>query len=631
MQSIRTCLIGLASIAAVVAAAAVPTIPSPGKPLSLGSTDPSLVGKAFTVNDQVVGQGGMRFVCGQVDNTGFIAKFDRRGVFQWHQTVSFGAGDSVVALIAHGTSLYALSSTPTFSHIVNLDQTSGSTTWTENSPFLGGANDFAMLPFGGFVSVGDYQSLYLMATWWPSNGSDPSGGDGTPIGLLGRLAAVSVAPNGVVYAGGSGNVTGVANPIFVAFDPARRVNAYYSPLEGDLSRVKYDVTGNDAVFSGYVLSGADSYGIVATMTDDVNPDDFSLANILLQQYTLSVENQDAVSDLEVDDFGHIVLVGSAGYSGGTRVGYAFGFHYDAGLNTDWGSYIPTFGSGNQALGALIENGQVHVLSKDFTPISSSSGVYAPYTISTFGIDGQPLNFRALRDMTHAADSGFTWNGIPKDSMTFGNGMLNIYARTLDGGTGFWPASPVSGPDDTYQTPKNVDLTTTLFKGSVLDNDADGFYVDESAALVPGSVQGLASVDMNPDGTFTAHVIPGYAGQAGFSYAVRSGFSTVATHHVKVHVQNDGVLPVAVDDAQTVAAGSGPNTILVLSNDYDPGTGTLFIMSKTNGAHGQVKVAADGQSLTYRPFNGYTGTDTFTYKIKNLAGDVATATVTVTVE
>ncbi|SER02655.1 DUF7507 domain-containing protein [Pedobacter rhizosphaerae] len=89
-------------------------------------------------------------------------------------------------------------------------------------------------------------------------------------------------------------------------------------------------------------------------------------------------------------------------------------------------------------------------------------------------------------------------------------------------------------------------------------------------------------------------------------------------------------PKAVDDVAGTAANA-PIVINVLSND-DPGNSTLDKLTVEvvkQPAHGTVKVNADG-TITYIPQPGYTGEDSFTYKVKDAYGyetNVASVTLT----
>ena len=65
---------------------------------------------------------------------------------------------------------------------------------------------------------------------------------------------------------------------------------------------------------------------------------------------------------------------------------------------------------------------------------------------------------------------------------------------------------------------------------------------------------------------------------------------------------------------------------MLAND---GGGGLTAIKVTDPAHGAVTLNAEG-SFTYTPTGGFGGTDSFTYKAHNGAGDSAPTTVTIAV-
>jgi cyclophilin family peptidyl-prolyl cis-trans isomerase len=88
---------------------------------------------------------------------------------------------------------------------------------------------------------------------------------------------------------------------------------------------------------------------------------------------------------------------------------------------------------------------------------------------------------------------------------------------------------------------------------------------------------------------------------------------------------------AVADEFEVSEDSEPVTLDVLDNDIPvPSTSTLTIDSVTEAAHGTVTISTDQSELIYTPNDNFQGTDTFTYTIKDSAGDTSTATVTVDV-
>ncbi len=88
---------------------------------------------------------------------------------------------------------------------------------------------------------------------------------------------------------------------------------------------------------------------------------------------------------------------------------------------------------------------------------------------------------------------------------------------------------------------------------------------------------------------------------------------------------------AVDDSLTVSRNTQANQLEVLANDFDPANNPLTITGLgLAGTRGNVFVAADSRSVFYTPPLGFTGLDTFTYSVRSLSGETATATVTVNV-
>ncbi|MBP8272817.1 MAG: tandem-95 repeat protein, partial [Acidobacteria bacterium] len=93
-------------------------------------------------------------------------------------------------------------------------------------------------------------------------------------------------------------------------------------------------------------------------------------------------------------------------------------------------------------------------------------------------------------------------------------------------------------------------------------------------------------------------------------------------------------PTAVNDAYTTAEDTALTVPAagILTNDTDPELGPLTVSLPilTQPTHGTVTQNANG-SLTYTPATNYTGTDSYTYKAKDAAGNLSnTATVTITI-
>lgn len=92
--------------------------------------------------------------------------------------------------------------------------------------------------------------------------------------------------------------------------------------------------------------------------------------------------------------------------------------------------------------------------------------------------------------------------------------------------------------------------------------------------------------------------------------------------------NTNKLPVAVDDALSVLMGSGPVSVDVLANDYDPEGGTLSLVS-ASAALGTA-VVAPNDTVTYTPPPGLSGFDTIVYDIEDDQGQRRSGQVNVTI-
>ncbi|MFK7737245.1 MAG: Ig-like domain-containing protein, partial [Pirellulaceae bacterium] len=108
---------------------------------------------------------------------------------------------------------------------------------------------------------------------------------------------------------------------------------------------------------------------------------------------------------------------------------------------------------------------------------------------------------------------------------------------------------------------------------------------------------------------------------------------------QLEIVGDGVeFPVAVDDSlpSALPENSIRFPIDVLANDLPGSTGSITIVSSTNGLFGNTIIDARGTSdpsddrVLYTPNGGFNGADQFTYTIQDARGIQSTATVTVRV-
>ncbi len=196
--------------------------------------------------------------------------------------------------------------------------------------------------------------------------------------------------------------------------------------------------------------------------------------------------------------------------------------------------------------------------------------------------------------------------------------------------------PVVGDDGgvDFTTPEDTSITTADV--TVNDIDVDHPVDPTSVMLVAGPFNG--GVVNNGDGTFTYTPNLNYVGTDSFTYTITDAAgatSNTATVTIVVTAVNDP--PVAVNDngsSYTTAEDIALTTPDVTANDSDLEDGPADPTSVTLVAgplNGGVVNNGDG-TFTYTPNLNYTGTDTFTYTIRDsalLLSNTATVTIIVT--
>jgi Bacterial cadherin-like domain/Bacterial Ig domain len=276
----------------------------------------------------------------------------------------------------------------------------------------------------------------------------------------------------------------------------------------------------------------------------------------------------------------------------------------------------------------------------------------PVTITLTGSDpdGDSLTFSILSGPSHgslgplnplsptSAEVAYTpdLNYSGSDSFTFqvddGNGgtatgVVSITVQAVD--------DPPVAVDDTATVAE--DSGASLIDVLANDTDVDGGSKSIASATQPAN----GTVAIAGDGlSLTYKPNAGYCNTPPattletFTYMLSPAGSTpTATVTVTVDCVDDA--PTAVADSATVPEDAPASPIDVLANDTDPDGGPKSIASVTQPANGEVAIAEDGLSVTYRPNANYCNTppgtalEMFTYTLSP-AGATPTATVTVAV-
>lgn len=181
---------------------------------------------------------------------------------------------------------------------------------------------------------------------------------------------------------------------------------------------------------------------------------------------------------------------------------------------------------------------------------------------------------------------------------------------------------VLSPIHAYALIQANDDVASVYQGlpgtiDVLQNDFDSNPTAiMNVIIVNQPLHGSAVYDPNTQlVTYTSSV--DYYGPDSFTYQVDDGSSQSNTAQVSITVNQvlvPNTAPVAVSDTFTGSEGT-PIILNVLANDYDTDGDSLTITSVTGPSHGTASILSD-QTIEYFPFNGYTGTDSFSYTISD---------------
>ncbi|MBA4607557.1 tandem-95 repeat protein [Aeromicrobium sp. Marseille-Q0843] len=163
--------------------------------------------------------------------------------------------------------------------------------------------------------------------------------------------------------------------------------------------------------------------------------------------------------------------------------------------------------------------------------------------------------------------------------------------------------------------------------------ATGKPVDPTKVTV-SEEPGHGEVTVDPTtGELTYTPVPGYTGDDEFEVRVCDTSDPVQCSTVAIGVTVGANTVEAADDSATTAVET-PRTINVRGNDDSASGQALAAPAVTTApAHGTTVVESDGR-ITYTPAAGFSGEDTFEYRVCDTSAPTAvcdTATVTVTVE
>jgi hypothetical protein len=301
--------------------------------------------------------------------------------------------------------------------------------------------------------------------------------------------------------------------------------------------------------------------------------------------------------------------------------------------------VPAFTAGGDQ--TVLENAAPQTVGGWATSISPGPANEAGQTVGFAVSSSDPALFALGGQPAVTAGGALTFTPAPGT-----HGVATITVRAVDDGGTAGGGIDTSAPQGftitvVNQSPvANIDSPGVLENNpagatfNVLGNDTDPEADSLSVAAYDDSTIANGSLTSNGGGSFTYVPATHFAGTDTFSYTASDGNGNTATAVVTITVTAVPDPPAAADDSyvtpQSVAlVQAAPG---VLANDSDSGGGALLVDTTpvVAPANGLLSLAADG-SFTYTPTLGFTGSDTFTYRVTSVAtGLTATGVVTITV-
>ena len=240
-------------------------------------------------------------------------------------------------------------------------------------------------------------------------------------------------------------------------------------------------------------------------------------------------------------------------------------------------------------------------------------------------------------------TGFVENDIPKITISpnqnqYGSASVTVSvtdgAGESDSTTFDLTVNAVPDPPSAIADSGTINENTESLI-SVLENDYD---VDGNSISIDSFTQpshGIVTLEFNAEETVQDVLkyvpSPYYFGQDTYTYTITDGALT-NTATVTINIQGINQSPIANDDTASTDEDIAVN-INVLENDTDADLGTdpneqLSVSIETAPAHGSTTIT--NNIITYHPNSNWNGTDQLQYRVTDLAGDFAIATVTIQV-
>ncbi|WP_293147391.1 Ig-like domain-containing protein [Microcoleus sp. bin48.metabat.b7b8b9.023] len=218
-----------------------------------------------------------------------------------------------------------------------------------------------------------------------------------------------------------------------------------------------------------------------------------------------------------------------------------------------------------------------------------------------------VNFNADGSFSYTPNSGFV--GLDEFSYNISDGVLTTAETPVS--INVTNQQPQAN-SDSYTIPR--DKTLNILAPGLLANDidSDGDILTAKLDAAPNN----GKVNFKADGSFSYIPNPGFVGTDKFSYNISDGVLTSASVPVNITIINRS--PIANPDSYSTLDSSVLNVDAiagVLANDIDPDGNPLTAAPVALPNKGNLILNKNG-SFTYTPNTGFSGTDSFTYKLND---------------
>jgi ribosomal protein L24E len=518
-----------------------------------------------------------------------------------------------------GTSVWSLATNPGHGSVtVHPD---GTYVYTPATGFHGTDTfTYAITDAAGSTSTATV-TLTVVALPITANDASNSGSENSPIGgsLAGDASTVAGDPNAFTagtFATAHGSVTINADGSYV-----------YTPTQGYSGPDSFTYTVTDH-------SGATS---TATLALTVNP-----ASITATPGTNTVAENGSVGGSLTSEVNTV-----AGDPNTFAAGTVATAHGSVTTNAD-GSYVytPTPGySGPDSFTYTVTDRSgatstaTVTLSVDPLAVTANPGTNA-------GNENSPISGNLVGGVSTVASDP---NTFAAGTTATAHGAVTINA---DGSYVYTPAQGYSGPDSFSYTVTDhsgatstatITLTVSPLPITAKDDSNSGNENGSIDGSLAGDVSTVAgdpntftagttatahgSVTISASGSYVYTPTTGYSGPDSFAYTVtdHSGQTSTATVTLSVNPLGFSALPDAKSgNENSPIVGSVASDVTQIAGETN-----LFAGGTVHPANGSVVVNADG-SYTYTPNAGFAGTDSFSYTATDSSGQVASATVKITV-